>query len=673
MKLAPRLLLVASVTLLLPWAGCDYIRNVESALRDRQAEALGATADLLAAALSSRLHDEPPVAGGADTRPPGAADIYVHRLRRAPRLDGYAEDWDMPAAARVTLPGPAGNDFRVRYQVATDGVSLYLFLQVDDDQVMTGDGGDRVRLRLGSASGGFTELSFEPEAPGPILPRSSSRENVRRVPGNWQTTSAGYNLETRIPLQMAGDRLGLLVTDVDPQGAAQRIGTMTSLADPPGRLIMPLRPAQTILESAVRPGQRFRLVDLEGYVLAEAYGGSAAAGDPLPLPARRLFRWIIRDPAAGLPLADLMPGRVDPRRFAEVRESVPLDSRVGSRGTERLMFEAIRPVARSAAPGLILIAEEDSERILSLTDRAASRLFVSSFAISLAAATLLLGFAAWLSWRIRRLSKAARQALVSEDPHLPDLPEDRAGDELGDLSRNFSRLLGQIGEYNEYLENLGGRLTHELRTPMAVVSSSLENLQADPGDSRYLQRARQGMERLQAMVAALGAATRMEQATASAETVGFDLAALLEELGSALQAAHPDRDLQLRLAPGPCAMTGTPDLLAQMIDKLVENALDFCPPEGTIWIGLARDGDAWLLEVGNTGSRLPAGATGRLFESMTSVREEDPQRPHLGLGLYIVRLIARHHGGTVRAEDLEDGGGVRFLVCLPATRPGAAP
>ena len=55
MKLAPRLLLVASVTLLLPWAGCDYIRNVESALRDRQAEALGATADLLAAALPQML------------------------------------------------------------------------------------------------------------------------------------------------------------------------------------------------------------------------------------------------------------------------------------------------------------------------------------------------------------------------------------------------------------------------------------------------------------------------------------------------------------------------------------------------------------------------------------------------------------------------------------------
>ena len=167
--------------------------------------------------------------------------------------------------------------------------------------------------------------------------------------------------------------------EVDEQVARLKLKAM--------RAEMPMRHWPTLPEAEVID----RLIEQAPQRAAEmVQHGENAAGDPLPLPARRLFRWIVRDAAASPPLADLMPGHVDPRRFAAVREQALLDAIVGSRGTERLMFEAIRPVARSAAADLILIAEEDSERILSLTDRAASRLFVSSFAISLAAATLLL-------------------------------------------------------------------------------------------------------------------------------------------------------------------------------------------------------------------------------------------------------------------------------------------
>ena len=673
MKLAPRLLMVASVTLLLPWAGCQYIREVESALRYGQAETLGATADVLASALTNRLDtgDAPGSVPGIantshiDNGTVAAPGVYAHPLNRSPSLDGYADDWGLPAAALLTLPEPLRDDFTVRYQLGTDGPSLFLFFQIDDDDVVTGAGGDRVRLRLGSADEGFIELLFAAQAPGALEPGTSQDDRARRIRGNWQATSTGYNLELQIPLRLAGDRLGFLISDTDQRGDLRRTGTLSSLAGDPGRLVTPLAEAQTILRGAVRPGQRLRLVDREGFVLANANGGPPTVGEqPLPQPLRRLVRWIVRDPAAAAPVPDLMPGRVDMQRIASAFQRGSSDARVGDTGADRVLLEAVRAVGADRA--LVLLAEEDAERILSLTDRAASRLFVSSFLISLAAVGLLLGFAAWLSWRIRRLSQAARVALGDEATRIPPLPEQRATDELGELSRNFSRLLEQIGEYNDYLQNLGSRLTHELRTPMAVIHTSLENLQAETGDERYLQRARHGMDRLQAMVTALGAATRMEQAIAATESERFDLARLLKELGEALQAAHRDRDLQLHIRPGPCPMTGAPDLVAQMVDKLIENALDFCPADGHIWISLTSDDDDWLLEVGNTGSRLPDAPSERLFESMTSVRRDDGPTPHLGLGLYIVRLIARHHGGHVHAETLAGDAGVRFRVRLPA-------
>jgi two-component system, OmpR family, sensor histidine kinase ChvG len=72
------------------------------------------------------------------------------------------------------------------------------------------------------------------------------------------------------------------------------------------------------------------------------------------------------------------------------------------------------------------------------------------------------------------------------------------------------------------------------------------------------------------------------------------------------------------------------------------------------------------LSIANQGPPLPPDMQGRLFDSMVSVRtEQSRDEPHLGLGLYIVRLIAEFHGGEARAENLADARGVRFLVRVP--------
>jgi two-component system sensor histidine kinase ChvG len=82
---------------------------------------------------------------------------------------------------------------------------------------------------------------------------------------------------------------------------------------------------------------------------------------------------------------------------------------------------------------------------------------------------------------------------------------------------------------------------------------------------------------------------------------------------------------------------------------------------------LAREGGDVLLSVGNEGPPLPAMQAGHLFDSMVSVRGGgDAGEPHLGLGLYIVRLIAEFHGGSARAANRRDGTGVVITVMMPA-------
>jgi signal transduction histidine kinase len=77
------------------------------------------------------------------------------------------------------------------------------------------------------------------------------------------------------------------------------------------------------------------------------------------------------------------------------------------------------------------------------------------------------------------------------------------------------------------------------------------------------------------------------------------------------------------------------------------------------------DGGAEL-ELANQGPLLPAAMQGRLFESLVSLRDKTTpgDAPHLGLGLYVVRLVAERHGGVALARNLEDGSGVAFSLRL---------
>ena len=111
-------------------------------------------------------------------------------------------------------------------------------------------------------------------------------------------------------------------------------------------------------------------------------------------------------------------------------------------------------------------------------------------------------------------------------------------------------------------------------------------------------------------------------------------------------------------------LTGAPDLIVQLLDKLIDNAVDFSADGATISIILRAQPGHAELSVANPGPALPAETGNRLFESLWQSRVESDKRPHFGLGLYIVRLIAEFHGGSARAENLPDGSGAVFTVRL---------
>ena len=160
-------------------------------------------------------------------------------------------------------------------------------------------------------------------------------------------------------------------------------------------------------------------------------------------------------------------------------------------------------------------------------------------------------------------------------------------------------------------------------------------------------------------------ASRLEASIGVAEWEQIDLLSLLSNCAEAYLSVHSQRRLYTEFPAGPAPFTCAPELLAQALDKLVDNAMSLSGDEDTVTLALSRAAEHYHIAVRNTGTRLPGEFQDKLFDSLVSLREKRGSAPHLGLGLYIVRLVAAAHSGTVTARNLPGDGGVEFLISLP--------
>jgi dedicated sortase system histidine kinase len=678
MSLRLQLLAFGLLTLVLPWAGLRFVEEMEAALRGAFEASLLGNAATVAGALEKQLGASAP-AELAHAVATAGRTIYAHPLRSGPDLDGRRDDWGVAASADLAI-GPAE-----RVIAGTHERFAYLFIEVDDDDLVRQSSpgrpphGDRVVLLLkndaepprwlllsSSAPGSFRA---EHTAPPQLVPLGRFED---RVVGSWAETRRGFSVEARVPLSLVDAALGVGVIDVDgsPSGYTAAVSaTWDHQGADAGAFVYRRAGVQALLEQSARSEDRFRVLDRDGWVIADT--GSVvptlAAAVPSGL-AERFFRYVLR--RDDVPYADLEgpPGRVaDPA----LRRALAGDPGVAwyREGPDASAIVAAAAPIRGSSGGVegAVLLEQASDPILTLTNRALLRFMTFTLAVSLSAALGLLAYASFLSFRIRRLARAAGTALGPEGRINVTLPGSAARDELGDLARSFGALLGRLRDYTEYLRTLAAKLTHELRTPLAIVSTSLDNLEHEvraPGAAPYLERLRDGAARLDSILVAMSAATRIEQAINETEAEDLDLAQIVRACATAYQDVYRERTIACNV-PAQAPMRGSSELVAQLLDKLVENAASFSPVGSTIALEVAPTPSAFVLSVANKGPPLPAAMRHQLFDSLVSVRAHGDGRAHLGLGLYVVALIVKFHGARATAEDLPDGSGVIFRVHFP--------
>lgn len=689
MRLRRQLLLVSLLSLSLPWAGCQYIREMEEALRQGQSIALLASAQ----AVANRISNEPALL--EEIQQPAAqvyseAQIYAHPMTAPIILDGYDDEWRHREFEGMDWQQ---GDFKVHLQAASHNKDLYLFVRVDDEKIFyynpgfeTLAQGDHLVLRLQNGEGDKQDYIINTSAPGMVTayyPNQDYNEQgeliVRysrehRVKGVWQERNGGYQVELQLPLAMTSGYLGVAAINQRESAQAVWLGSINPNDNP-----KPLVKQNSVLASAlaVFAGEdlRLRIAGRNQWLIAEA--GRLQSPTKLPVEENGLLAWLMRNlfTRADLPTLDTpqFNGRLD---APEIQQALNGENaqRWYQYGVHNL-GRAVVPIMRQNRIIGAVVVEQTSASILSLTNTAFQRLFFYTLLATLLAGIGLVAYATWLSLRIRRLSQAADSAMREDGKLENQFPVSKARDEIGDLNRSYAQLLTRLQEYTDYLRTLSNKLSHELRTPLAVVRSSLDNLENEKLDDSariFATRAQEGSQRLSAILNAISSASRVEESIRTTEMEPFPLDKVIRELTLAYQDIAPQQIL-CEIADGQdFTLLGSADLIVQMIDKLFDNACDFCPPTGKIIFSLGKHKERILLTVSNDGPLLPQKMQSQLFDSLVSIRDtaRDNQQEkstndnkiHLGLGLHIVRLIVEVHHARVIARNRKDLSGVEFEI-----------
>jgi len=252
------------------------------------------------------------------------------------------------------------------------------------------------------------------------------------------------------------------------------------------------------------------------------------------------------------------------------------------------------------------------------------------------------------------------------------------------LSRSFTTAVNRLSEYNHYLESMSSRLSHELRTPIAVVKTSLENLAlqekqnllADNSANKpvknnpYIERAQTGINTLNLILTNMSEATRLEQMLSSTEKIDFDLKTVVSGCIAGYQQVYKKHTFILNTDLAKLVFNGSPEHIVQLLDKVVNNAVEFSE-DNVVIFDLKRHDEQVTLLVHNNGILLPKQLNESLFDSMVSLREHYSankkiiEQPHLGLGLYIARLICQFHQGKISAYNHRSPDGVTIDIRLP--------
>ncbi|MGB5518647.1 MAG: ATP-binding protein [Gammaproteobacteria bacterium] len=669
-SMGTRMLLFSSLFLLaLPWLGYRYIDQMKNFLLQGQEDAQLLTARALATVLQ----------GGADLFYPLdqpvelAAEqnaLYVYPLQGSIEVDAYAGDWDeLRHQAKsfgtdyVIYDRSDGSGQPVAFNLLLGeyGQYIYAFLQVQDKQVVYRhpryrrlDHSDHVRLEIITPQGDTNRLILTTDGEGqvsvyemnPDWKTPTTGQPVNALYGIWRERKGGYDLELRLPSTWLGKYPQMMISVANVDSAMERrINSVIATQqkhhrDIPNALITRSPELDRILQALGSTDADVCVVDKYRRVRG-VYGGN----NETTLCSQK-------DTVSSELVDAALAGNQSVLHYQNTMDVS--------------VIVAAHPVyANGNVLGAVMV-EKNSRHILGLQRESLLQIIIGTFVVFLVAILSLMLFAAWLAYRIRRLQREASQAIdpegrvVTEHIHT----DQYAADEIGQLSRDISSLLSRLKSYTGFLESIPRTLRHEILNPVNTISMSLQRVESDSSNESMLNSARKATQQLELIVHGLTEAAHIEDALTQDEYTRFDLAAMVREYVVNSSLKHGDDRFEYHGPDSGVFVKGNDLRIAQLLDKLKDNALDFSAGKEPVLFELDRRENQVELSIINQGPAMPEDVLEGLFHGMISRRAESGDKPHLGIGLYIANRIARQHEGQLSVVNLAENKGVKVSILL---------
>ncbi len=698
-RLGTKLVLFGLALLIIPWISYRQLYEMEKLLVQGQSQ----TQLLTAEGISTLFNGRDDLFNDLPLELDDFESLYAQPLENTIRLDGNPNDWG-DGLMEEYLPfgsnGFSDGDFELLLGERSN--LLYLHMRVLDDEIVYRDrsllrldNSDQVRLDFQKPNGepGRVALAFEKEGnlTGFEMDEqwqyASTGQAIGEIQGKLITQSGELWLEFRFPLDLLGSRrhFGITYIDVDDP-VSRKIEGQTLTVPKPGKqsfnlVVLRTPEVRNIVEGLGYSGAKILVIDDRKQIRAEV--GKAQVDDPIKTEitptlltlasnAFERVRPIVHLVATGEGYLQKFELLDEQEAFEEVLSASlvgePMAVRSYSRDDQEIIVVAHPIVSNDKTIGSVIV-EQNIKDILTFQRKAFEEVVLLSAISLLVIFFALITFAGRLAWRIRSLRREASSAIDSYG-RLRDIElkrEVHSGDEIGDLARSIDNMLSKLRQHNTFLASMPRTLRHEINNPLNTLSTSLQNLalnHEDVSNSKYLESAKRGVNRIGSIVQNLADAANLEEALQSEDFEPVDLDQLLENYVNNYNLTHPNASIVYSGTNSPVLTMASDYRVEQMMDKIMDNALDFHRKDTTIRVQLDKIDNLLRITVANRGRILSPSVENSLFDSMVSHRDQH-NRLHFGLGLYVVRVIAEHHGGHVRAVNLSDNSGVAVVVQLP--------
>lgn len=297
-----------------------------------------------------------------------------------------------------------------------------------------------------------------------------------------------------------------------------------------------------------------------------------------------------------------------------------------------------------------------------------TRRVLLGFGLVAMGAMLLGGLAAshWITSPVRALTGYVEAVARNEKPRRPRF----ASRSMAQLASAFEEMRDAV-QGKSAIEAYVQTLTHEMKSPVAAIRGAAELLGEEMPEAqrlRFLNNIRTETERLANLTERLLTLSAVERRKELDSPRPVDVSALIRESAEAFQPSFQNKGIHAEVdVTDPLTVTGDPELLHLAVANLIQNAIDFSPPDSTIRISANREDTGIRIEVQDSGPGIPDYAKNRIFDRFYSLPRPESGRKSTGLGLCLVREAAVLHGGSVEILPGPAGGTIARLLLPEST------